>query len=447
MKNKILRYNAQIPRYTSYPTAPHFISKTPAEYAASLALLAPHNAVSLYVHIPFCKEMCWYCGCHTTATRKYAPVEDYLSLMWREIRLTADMIGRRMNVAHLHFGGGSPTMLHPDDFLRTMDVLREAFDFVSDAEIAVEADPRGISYDKARAYGQAGVNRASFGIQDFSPVVQAAINRRQDFATVEESVALLRQFGINDINFDLMYGLPLQTLDDIEKTVALSLSLKPGRIAMFGYAHVPWMKKHMTLIHDEDLPDAGARIDQFSRAEKLLLEAGMQPVGLDHFAAENDSMLQALRSRTLARNFQGYTTDASSTLIGFGTSAISRMPDSFFQNTPHNVNYSAAIVAGRLPVARGRLLEKEDVLRGDIIGQLMCYLEADIPAILLKHGFAPDRFDDILAGFTDMMTDGMVELDRGVIRVNPAARQAVRVVAARFDDYIIPHPKQHAQVA
>lgn len=447
MKEKILKYNAQIPRYTSYPTAPHFAAKGADDYAQALSALPAGSAVSAYVHIPFCREMCWYCGCHTTATRKYAPVEDYLTLLHREMRMTAEEAGGRLALSHLHFGGGSPTMLQPDDFRRTMDVLRECFTFLPDAEIAIEADPRGVSHDKAEAYGDCGVNRASFGIQDFSPAVQAAINRRQSFGTVEKSVELLRRIGVTGINFDLMYGLPLQTVNDIADTIAQSLSLAPGRVAMFGYAHVPWMKKHMRLIRDEDLPDAAARIDQFSFAESLLRDAGMEPVGLDHFAMPGDSMLDALRRKTLARNFQGYTTDSAGALLGFGVSAISRLPDGFYQNTPHMPEYSAAILAKNLPVARGRTLDAEDRLRADIIGQLMCYFAADIPAILKQHGRDAGEFSAVIDGLADMAADGLVTLDGGCIRVTQEARQAVRVVASRFDAYFTPQQKKHAQTA
>lgn len=446
MKDKILKYNAQIPRYTSYPTAPHFTAKSAGDYQQALTLPAG-STVSAYVHIPFCREMCWYCGCHTTATRKYAPVEDYLTLLHREMRMTADKAGGRLSLSHLHFGGGSPTMLQPDDFRRTMDVLRECFDFLPDAEIAIEADPRGVSHDKAEAYGDCGVNRASFGIQDFSPAVQAAINRRQSFGTVEKSVELLRRFGVAGINFDLMYGLPLQTMNDIAETIAQSLSLVPDRIAMFGYAHVPWMKKHMRLIRDEDLPDAAARIDQFSFAETLLCDAGMEPIGLDHFARPGDGMLDALRRKTLVRNFQGYTTDTAAALLGFGVSAISRLPDGFYQNTPHMPEYSAAILAKNLPVARGRMLDAEDRLRADIIGQLMCYFEADIPAILKQHGRDAAEFSGVIDSLADMAADGLVTREGGRIRVTPDARQAVRVVASRFDAYFTPQQKKHAQTA
>lgn len=447
MKDKILKYNAQVPRYTSYPTAPHFQPVGEKDYLSALAAIDAAKDISLYVHVPFCREMCWYCGCHTTATRKYAPVEDYLSLLLREIAMVAEKLPGRLRVSHLHFGGGSPTMLQPEDFRRITDRLRRHFDFSASVEIAVEADPRGLTHDKAEAYAACGVNRMSFGIQDFAPEVQAAINRRQSFATVEKAVSLCRDFGIDHINFDLMYGLPKQTLAHVEDTVAKSLALSPGRIALFGYAHVPWMKKHMRLIHDSDLPGAGARIDQFSRAEQMLVHAGMSPVGLDHFAAPGDSMHRARDARALSRNFQGYTTDRAETLLGFGTSSIGRTAQGFFQNVANTTEYGAAILGMRLPVSRGCLTSAEDRLRADIISDLMCYLRADTGAILQRHGYPAGALDAPLSGLSDLIEDGLVDLQGGVIGVNAAARQIVRVVAARFDAYFTAQVRRHAQTA
>ncbi len=443
----ILKYNAQVPRYTSYPTAPHFQPMDMAGLQPQLDALPADQPVSLYLHVPFCHEMCWYCGCHTTATKKYAPVENYVTWLLREIRYLQDHLPSRLTVSHVHFGGGSPSMLLPQDFLAIMTALRTAFDFLPDAEVAIEADPRGVSHDKVEAYQQGGVNRISFGIQDFAPQVQKAINRVQSYATVEKSVGLFRQFGINRINFDLMYGLPLQTAADAAETARLSMQLAPDRIALFGYAHVPWMKKHMRLIRDEDLPDAAARLAQFSVAEDVLTAAGLLPVGLDHFVRAEDDMYTALQNRTLARNFQGYTTDSAGTLLGLGVSSISRLPMGFSQNMANMTEYVQALQEKRLPVARGRLLSAEDQMRADIISALMCYLSCDIGAVLQQHGFPADKLDDILIGMEDLQTDGVVTLTERAIRVAPEMRQLVRVAAARFDAYFIGQQNRHAQVA
>jgi oxygen-independent coproporphyrinogen-3 oxidase len=446
-QNLLLKYNGNVPRYTSYPTAPHFKPVTEGGVASSLAHLPAEEPVSVYVHVPYCKEMCWYCGCHTLATRKYAPVEDYTTLLLREVEILAEKLPGKLKVAHLHFGGGSPTMLQPDDFNRIMDTLRERFEFMAGTEICIEADPRGITHDKAETYARCGVNRMSFGIQDFSHQVQAAINRVQSPAVVEKALGLLRGFGIERFNFDLMYGLPRQTVKNVEETIYRSLQFSPDRIAFFGYAHVPWMKKHMRLIKDEDLPDASARIEQFARGESLLCSVGMVPVGLDHFVRIGDEMHKALQTRTLARNFQGYTTDNARTLLGLGMSSISQLEDAYVQNYSNITEYSAAVLAGTLPAFRGHRLTTEDKLRAEIISTLMCYFEADIPAILRQHGWPETAFDETVAGMAEMVSDGLVSVDQGVIRVSQNMRQAVRVVAARFDAYFTGLVGKHVQAA
>lgn len=447
LKKKIIAYNAQVPRYTSYPTAPHFKPLAAADYAAWLQSIDTAEAVSIYVHIPFCTEMCWYCGCHTTATRKYAPLEDYVTLLRREMKLVAERLPRRLSAGHIHFGGGSPSMLSPYDFTRVMDTLGEIFDIAPDAEIAIEADPRGVTHDRAEAYAHVGVNRASFGIQDFAPQVQAAINRIQSFDTVARAAERLRDFGITRLNFDLMYGLPRQGLEDVADTARKSLSLAPDRIALFGYAHVPWMKKHMRLIRDEDLPQAASRLEQFALSESLLLAAGMEAVGLDHFCTAGDDMLRARDDKRLARNFQGYTTDRAPVLLGFGLSSIGRVSEGFVQNHPHITDYSKAVLEGTLPAARGIALTAEDTLRAKIISDLMCYLSADVGAVLQSHDQCEDRFDAVLGGLADLAADGLVRREGRRIEVRADARQMVRVVAARFDAYFGGETKRHVQAA
>ncbi len=445
--SKILTYNTQVPRYTSYPSAPHFAPMTDIDYMAWLRMLTPVQPVSIYVHIPFCTEMCWYCGCHTTATRKYAPVEDYVTLLLREMKQVASHIPQRLPVAHVHFGGGSPTMLQPDDFRRIMNEIRDMFDVLPDAEIAIEGDPRGMTHDKCEAYAQSGVNRISLGVQDFAPHVQKAINRLQPYDVVAAAVDRLRGFDIQRINLDLMYGLPLQTLDDAADTAAKAMSLAPQRIALFGYAHVPWMKKHMRLIHDTDLPDASARLRQFSRAEDILSAAGMQAVGLDHFCTAGDSMLAAARERRLVRNFQGYTTDTSPVLLGFGLSSIGRMPQGFVQNHAHITEYSTSVLSGALPTARGYALSADDRLRGDIISDLMCYLDVDIATVAARHGADAQLFEGAVASLQDMQADGLTEVQGMRIRVPMPARQMVRVVASRFDAHFKQTLRRHVQAA
>jgi oxygen-independent coproporphyrinogen-3 oxidase len=338
-------------------------------------------------------------------------------------------------------------MLQPNDFRRIMESLRKHFCFADQAEIAIEADPRGATHDRVEAYKECGVTRASFGVQDFSTHVQVAINRVQSFATVEKAVNLFQRLGVNNINFDLMYGLPRQSLDDIAATIEKSLHFSPKRIAHFGYAHVPWMKKHMRLIHDQDLPDAVLRIDQFALAEKMLTSAGMTSVGLDHFVTADDDMLHALHARKLARNFQGYTTDNSPALIGLGMSSISRTEQGFFQNYPNITEYRQSILDGKLPCVRGRLVTDEDALRACIISDLMCYLSVNIGDILMRRGKPTDYFDDILQSLTDLSDDGLLTVQNRIVTISPEARQATRIAAARFDAYFTGPGKKHAQAA
>lgn len=446
MEDALLRHNARVPRYTSYPTAPHFSPLEATDYADLLAELPEEGGLSAYIHIPYCREMCWYCGCHTQATRKYAPVESYVSVLLREMRMLAEITGPR-RIRHIHFGGGSPSMLQPDDFSRIMEALHGCHDIAEGAEIAIEGDPRGISHDRVAAYARAGVNRISFGVQDFNPRVQAAINRLQLYAVVADAVALCRDFGIRHINFDLMYGLPLQGLDDIARTVEQSLSLAPDRIALFGYAHVPWMKKHMRLIRDEDLPDARQRLRQFALGAEMLTAAGLQAVGIDHFVAPGDTMADAMRARQLVRNFQGYTTDDAVAMLGFGASSIGRLPQGYVQNITPLSAYRKAVQEKTLPAARGCRITAEDRLRGGIISDLMCYLEADIAVHLQRAGQDEARFDAILQGFADLQAEGLLQVEGRLLRIAPAARPAARIAAARFDNYFAAGAQRHAQAA
>lgn len=445
VKSILLKYNQMVPRYTSYPTAPHFRPMAAAETEQWIKKMPQGRPASLYLHTPFCQEMCWYCGCHTTVTKQYRPVGDYTGLLEKEIGLWRDKAGFAPKISHLHFGGGSPTMLSAEDFDRIMSSLRAHFDFEKDAEVALEADPRGVTAEKVAVYARQGLNRASFGIQDFTPEVQAAINRVQDFDTVKSSVEIFRSNGISRLNFDLMYGLPLQTVDMILNTVDLSLRLSPQRIALFGYAHVPWMKKHMRLIKDEDLPDAAARIDLFEAAAQRLQEEGFVPVGIDHFVREDDEMFRALKEKRLARNFQGYTTDGAGSLIGLGVSSIGKFDDGYCQNAPNMVQYKHAILREELPTVRGISLTPEDRMRADLLSSLMCYFEVDAEKILTAHGFSKDYLDAEVATLFDLEADGCVAVKGRLITVNPLLRQTVRVAASRFDKYFIEDRKRHAQ--
>jgi oxygen-independent coproporphyrinogen-3 oxidase len=415
------RYAAmRVPRYTSYPTAPHFSAEVDETvYRKWLHDLPPDEPVSIYLHVPFCREMCWYCGCHTTVTRRHAPVSRYAATLAREIELVASAIPGKSTVGHLHWGGGSPTLLEPYDVGALDACLRSAFSFAPEAELAMEVDPRTLTAELAGAFGHAGVNRASLGVQTFDPEVQKAVNRVQSFAVVEAAANLLRNAGIANLNVDILYGLPFQTVASCLRTVDQALELRPGRISVFGYAHVPGFKPHQRRIDEEALPCAAERVAQASCIEEALVAAGYTKIGLDHFALPDDSLAVAAERGTLHRNFQGYTIDPCPSLLAFGASAIGRLPNGFVQNVTRIPDYERRIGAGELATARGYALNADDRRRAAIIEQLMCDYRADVSGI---H-----------ADLDELEADGLIRRRGQGIEVAENARPLVRAVAAAFD--------------
>lgn len=442
----VAKYDLKVPRYTSYPTAPHFSDAVDgATYRAWLAALDPRLGLSLYFHIPFCDSMCWFCGCYTKIVNRYRPVREYLDVLLAEIELVADRLPARFAARHLHWGGGSPTMLTGDDWLRIIDALRRRFEIAEDAEIAVELDPRDASEEYIRALAVAGVNRASIGVQDFHPEVQAAINRIQPFAVVERVCGWLRRHGINGINLDLMYGLPHQSVERVLDMVDKAVRLAPSRIALFGYAHVPWMKSHQRLIDESALPGIEERYRQFAAAARRLEEAGYRPIGLDHFARPGDSLAVALAEGRLRRNFQGYTSDDAPVLLGFGASAIGSLPKGYVQNVQPLNTYREATVAGRLPIGRGIALSADDRLRAEIIERLMCELAVDLAAVCRRHHRRLSDLGGSLQRLTPLIEDGIAVIEEERLRVTDEGRPFLRLVAAAFDAYLNEGTKRHSR--
>jgi oxygen-independent coproporphyrinogen III oxidase len=438
-------FAARVPRYTSYPTAPHFHPGIDGgTHRGWLAALDPQLPLSLYVHIPFCDSLCWFCGCHTKAVNGYAPLAAYLDALETEIARTAEALGARRQVTHIHWGGGSPTMLKPHDMRQLGALLRSHFDVAAGAEFAVEIDPRGFTAEMAEALAAIGVNRASIGVQDFAPDVQRAINRMQDFETTANCVGLLRANGIDRLNIDLIYGLPHQSVKGLVQAIGEVLSLSPDRLAIFGYAHVPSFKKHQNLIPEAALPDLDARFRQAEAAQEQVRRAGYAAIGLDHFAKPDDAMARAAQARTLKRNFQGYTTDDAAALIGFGASAISSLPQGYAQNIVEVPAWRTAVADGRLPVARGIALDDEDRIRSAVIERLMCDLTVDLAVIASAYGRQPAMFADALASLQPYARDGIVEIDGWRIRVPERWRAAVRVVCAAFDTYLAAGTARHS---
>jgi oxygen-independent coproporphyrinogen-3 oxidase len=429
-----LKYDRPVPRYTSYPTAPHFHAGVGAiESRAWLAASDPMQPVSLYIHVPYCRQMCWYCGCHTKIVARYAPVEDFVAHLIAEIDLVAAALGSRRRLAQLHWGGGTPNVLSPDDFGRLMDELRRRFDFDVESEIAMELDPRGVGPELLAALKENGLQRASLGIQDFDPIVQRAINREQSFDLVRDVVRGLREIGIGGINFDMIYGLPFQTRAGFARAIEQALSLAPDRFAVFGYAHVPWMKKHQSQIVEEALPDAALRLELAGIAARRIEAAGYRRVGLDHFARPEDPLAIAVDRGRLRRNFQGYTTDASETLIGLGPSAISATHEGYAQNAADIPLWGRAIDAGRLATQRGFALSAEDRWRRAAIECLMCAGVLDLDALAAAFHLPNAQFPAERARLAPLIADGVATLHGNTLRITETGRSLARLVAAAFD--------------
>jgi oxygen-independent coproporphyrinogen III oxidase len=437
----VKRYSALVPRYTSYPTAPHFCDAIgPEQYAAWLAALPAHARLSLYLHIPYCDSLCWYCGCSTKAVQRYEPVAAYLKSLTAEIENVSSRMPHRNLVTHIHWGGGSPSILRAGDILALGKATRRHFNVADDAEFAVEADPRGLDEARVRAFAEAGVRRVSIGVQDFDANVQAAINRQQSFETTRAAITALRAHGIDKINIDLVYGLPHQTRDSVEQTVAKVLELSPNRIAAFGYAHLPSRLSHQRLIDETALPGVVERFAQANRLGHILTAAGYVRVGLDHYARPDDP----LASGPVNRNFQGYTTDGADALIGLGASAIGRLPEGYVQNCIPVAGYARQIGEGKLATAKGVRLNEGDRMRALVIERLMCDLA--FPADELNRRFGPAAAP-ILAeaqALIEADQDRLIEREGDAFRITERGRPFARAIAACFDSYLGTAEAQHS---
>jgi len=434
-----------VPRYTSYPTAPHFREDfAPATYAEWLRRADASRPVSLYLHVPFCREVCYYCGCNMKLAASYAPVAAYVAALHEEIELVAGLLPAGMKVSYLAWGGGTPTALSPDDLAAVMARLRRHFDFVDGAELSIESDPRTLTAEMAARIGALGFTRASFGVQEFDPAVQLAINRIQPPEMVAEAVGNLRRAGVARINFDLIYGLPHQTEATLLASIDTAAAMRPDRVALFGYAHVPWMAKKQRLIDEAALPGGAARARQAEGAAAALAGHGYEAIGLDHFALPEDSMAVAARAGRLRRNFQGYTTDTAETLIGFGATAIGRSPFGHVQNIAETGAWSRAVAAGVLPVAKGVAISAEDRLRGQVIERIMCDGRVDVDAEAAALGAPSGWCVEEMATLDEMARDGLLVRRGPVLTLTDEGRKLARVVAAVFDTYLAAGRARHS---
>ena len=426
-------YDARVPRYTSYPTAPVFSPSIGApEQRQALAALNPDDPVSVCLHIPFCERLCWFCACRTQGTRTLSPVESYIGTLEKELALLAALLPAGLRMGRMHWGGGTPTILPPALIHRLAQAVKAVIPPTEDWEFSVEIDPTMVDRAKISALAAEGMNRASIGVQDFDPKVQAAIGRLQPFDITRGCVDDLRAAGITSLNADLVYGLPHQDAARLDDTLQKVLDLAPDRVALFGYAHVPWMSKRQQLIDETALPREVERHQLAEQAAAVFHRAGLIPIGIDHFARPGDGLAQAAASGHLRRNFQGYTDDTCPTLIGLGASSISRLPTGYIQNAAATPAYVQRIEGEELAGARGHMMTADDLLRARAIEMLMCDFRLDLPALRATHGTAADRLRPDMALLAEQFGD-LVETTPEALTIRPAGRPLTRIIASRFD--------------
>ena len=439
------RYDRPGPRYTSYPTAPQFHAGFGEEQLRAAAAASNGDPIprrlSLYVHVPFCMSPCFYCGCNRIITRDLARGETYLVRLYREIALAAELFDRDREVIQLHLGGGTPNFLSPPQLRELVDTLRSHFRF-SDSptrDLSIELDPRFTNPADISELAKIGFNRASFGVQDFDPEVQKAVNRIQSVEETRAVVDACRASGFRSVNIDLIYGLPKQTPEGFGKTLDTVLEMRPDRLAVYSYAHLPNLFKPQKQINAEDLPDPATKLSLLQLAIEKLTAAGYVFIGMDHFALPDDDLAQAQERGSLHRNFMGYTTHADSDLLGLGVSAISHIGDSFSQNPRDLPSWQIALDEGRLPVFRGMRLEEDDVLRAELIQSLMC--QGVIPVAALERRYGIDfaaYFAEALDQLQPLVADGLVRIEPDRIAATTQGRLLLRNIAMCFDRYLTP---------
>jgi oxygen-independent coproporphyrinogen-3 oxidase len=446
----VRKYNVPGPRYTSYPTAPQFTEATPA--AALVDAIGRDNQdsgrpLSLYFHLPFCETLCWFCGCTTVITLKRDAALGYVDYLDKEMALMQPLLNADRRVAQMHFGGGTPTFLPPAVIRRLGEAIRSRFNFADDSENSVEVDPRRITRDHVRAFRELGCNRASMGVQDTNPEVQLAIHRVQPMDVTRQAFDWMRDEGYQSISVDLIFGLPHQTADSFARTIDDVLTLRPDRIAVFSYAHVPWIKPSQRIFEKQaNLPSTEEKLKMLSNAVRKLTAAGMVYIGMDHFARADDELAVAQREGTLQRNFQGYSTHAGASIYGFGMSSISQTGDSYRQNLKELPKYFEVLEAGRLPVERGLILSEEDRLRRQVIMRIMCDRRINYADLSGRLGvdFA-GRFAHEIASLADLEADGLLRCSPEGFVVTGVGALLIRIIAMRFDAYLGNGPRRFSK--
>lgn len=438
----VQKYNVAGPRYTSYPPATKFTDAlTWPELAEKIfENNKTERELSLYFHIPFCETLCWFCGCTTVITLNHSQGRTYIDYLEKEVVQMATLINPRRKVVQLHFGGGSPTFLAPDEIRRLGDVIHKHFTFSPNAEAGVEIDPRRLTRDHIVALREIGFNRASLGVQDFDPAVQEAVHRIQPREMTQQTIDWLREMDFGSINLDLIYGLPHQTVESFNRTLDIVLDMWPDRLAVFSYAHVPWVKPAQKILEQKVLPTPETKLQLLKNViERLTGNNRYIYIGMDHFAQPKDELVLAQRNKTLQRNFQGYSTRGNADIYSFGMSAISQIPDAYWQNEKELPRYYAALDAGKVPVARGYVVTDEDKIRRDTIMRVMCDLGLNYAAMSQRLGidFAShfEREIESLAGFE---ADGLVNRSSTGIEVTNVGRLFIRNIAMCFDNTLAP---------
>ena len=432
---KLGLFDAKVPRYTSYPTAPHFGGGVGAnEFSQWIGAVPVGGRVSLYVHVPFCRRLCWFCACRTQGTQSEKPVAAYLETLKSELALLAQHLPEGVRLSRLHWGGGTPTLLSPQMMEDLAGAIKEVAPFDVDTEFSVEIDPNEIDAPRLDALARAGMNRASIGVQDFDHRIQTTIGRLQGYDITRDAVEEIRARGVSSLNADILYGLPHQNRARITESVQKLLSLNPDRVALYGYAHVPWMAKRQQMIPSDALPTPQERLDLFDTARRLFMWDQYEEIGIDHFATRTDGLSLARKNGTLRRNFQGYTDDTAEVLIGVGASSISRFPQGYAQNAPATGAHTAAIRDGRFSTSRGHVFSADDRMRGRMIEQLMCEFRIDAAEISEAFGVSKSRIDSLLKE-TNAAFDGLLDCSDAGLFIPQEARPLTRMIARDLDAY------------
>ena len=428
-------FDARVPRYTSYPTAPHFgEAVTSRLFAKWIEAIPAGGEISLYLHVPFCRRLCWFCACRTQGTSSDDPVIAYVETLKAEIALLKRHLAPGVRLSRLHWGGGTPTLLQPGLIRDLAGTILDAVPMGPGAEFSVEIDPDEVDAPRLDALAAAGMNRASIGVQDFDPEIQKTIGRIQPYELTRDVAAMIRDRGVHSLNADILYGLPHQSPSRIADSVQKLLSLSPDRVALYGYAHVPWMSRRQQMIPSDTIPTPQDRLRLFETAARLFEWDGYEAIGIDHFAKPTDSMAIAARAGTLRRNFQGYTDDTSEVLVGLGASSISRFPQGFAQNVSGTSDYTKAVRAGHFTTHRGHVFAGEDRLRGRIIEALMCEFRVSSAELIRDFGATEAQLAPMFAAAKAQFGD-MVSLTPEGLAIPPRARPLTRIIARAFDAY------------